>query len=141
MFKLLIVDDEKMTRIGLYKKINWLEIGVTDIQLASNGLQALDISRRFHPNIIITDIKMPKMDGIKFIKELREDLPNCKIIFVTGYADKENLKSAIKLKVVEFVEKPINLSEIKKAVQAAIKEIKNSDSALNDYNETIEILP
>lgn len=139
--KLLIVDDEQMTRTGLKMKIDWLKMGISEVEFACNGLQAFDIARRFCPDIIITDIKMPRMGGIEFVEALRKDLPNCKVIFLTGYAGKENLKSAIKVRAIEFVEKPINLVEIKTAVEMAIREIKEHSNETGDREASTRILP
>lgn len=120
MIRLLIVDDEDETREGLKDFIPWRELGVDTVNVASDGREALTLAVDIKPDIVITDIRMYGMDGITFASELRNLIPMCKIIFISGYSDKENLKSAIQLKAVSFIEKPINIDEVKQAVCDAV---------------------
>lgn len=124
MLKLLIVDDEKMTRDVLANFIPWNAMGIGAIEEAEDGLMALNMALRSKPDIILSDVKMPRMDGIQLAENLRMYLPNCKIIFLSGYSDKEYLKSAIKLKATDYVEKPVNLDEVKQTMETAINELK-----------------
>lgn len=121
MLKLLIVDDEKRTREGLRKCIQWNSIGIGEIQEADDGDTAIDAALTFKPDIILSDIMMPRMTGINFATFIHKALPNSKIIFISGYSDKEYLKSAIELQAISYIEKPVNTSELKATVQAAVK--------------------
>lgn len=121
MIRLIIVDDEDETREGLRDFIPWKDLGIDIIDVASDGFEALELANATKPDIIITDVRMTRMDGITFATKIKEALPKCKIIFISGYSDKEYLKSAIKLKAISYVEKPINFDEIKSAVQDAVK--------------------
>jgi two-component system response regulator YesN len=118
MYQVIIADDEKITRDSLRNIIPWNKLGIEQVITVKNGLEALALAQTFHPNILITDIRMPKMDGLKLATQIRKLFPECKIIFLTGYADKAYLKTAIRLKVNSYIEKPINQEEI----QAAIRE-------------------
>lgn len=120
MIKLLIVDDEKRTRGGLVKCIPWEAMGIDVIEEAEDGVIALEVASRLQPDIVLCDIRMPRMNGIEFATLLREKLEECKIIFISGYSDKEYLKSAIKLKAVSYLEKPINIGELKAVMQNTI---------------------
>ena len=120
MIKLLIVDDEQTTREGLKKFIPWNKLRIDRVQTAKNGVEALQLAEDFKPDILLTDIKMPQMDGILLAAEFRKVHPDCKIIFLSSYSDKEYLKSAIQYKVVDYVEKPVNISEIQKVITAAV---------------------
>lgn len=120
MIKLLIVDDESVTRKGLMKHLNWSELGVDFIEEAAGGLEGLEIAAGFHPDIVLSDIRMPGMDGIQFANRIRTQFPECRIIFISGYSDKEYLKAAIHLNAVSYVEKPIDLDELKDVVKKAI---------------------
>lgn len=112
MIKLIIVDDEILTREGLEKCIPWKSIGINVVGKADDGVMALELSKQLQPDIILCDIKMPKMNGIKFAYEMKEKLPECKIIFISGFMDKEYLLSAIDLQAVNYVEKPININHL-----------------------------
>lgn len=107
MINLLIVDDEKTTRDTLYHKIDWEGLGITSVAVARNGLDALAVCQDFEPDICLCDVKMPKMNGIQLGYCLREKFPDCKIIYLSGYCDKEYLKSAIDLQVVSYIENAI----------------------------------
>lgn len=131
--RLLIVDDERLTREGLRDATNWNDLGISEIQEAVDGLNALSILDTFNPDILLTDVRMPRMDGIKLATELRQINPGCKVIFISGYADKEYLKAAISLKAVQYVEKPIDIEELKEAVKQAVKE--RTDDLHSNENE------
>jgi two-component system response regulator YesN len=138
VIKLLIVEDEQATREGLMSFVPWQELGVDQVMDASDGLQALQICTHFKPDIVLTDVKMPHMDGIQLAMKLRTSFPKCKILFLSSYADKAYLKSAIQLHALDYLEKPVNLDElqehIRNAVMACIDEqnqrLKDSDRDL-----------
>ena len=69
----------------------------------------IEILKDFEPNILLTDVRMPRLNGIDLAFKTRELYPNCMILFMSGYSDKEYLKSAIKLKAINYVEKPIEI--------------------------------
>ena len=77
------------------------------------------------PDILLSDIRMPHMTGIELATIIRKKFPRCKIIFLSGYADKEYLMSAIELKVVNYIEKPIDVVEIRKAVSKAVMQLES----------------
>ncbi|MDI4649823.1 response regulator [Cohnella hashimotonis] len=120
MAKLIIVDDEKSTREGLVQYIPWNSLGIDEVESAGSGPEALEAAARMRPDILLSDIRMPGMNGIEFATRLRLVLPDCKIIFLSGYADKEYLKSAIQLRAVHYLEKPINRPELMRAVRETV---------------------
>lgn len=117
--KLLIVDDEELTRTGVVSSIDWHSLGISEIIQADDGIHGLEAARIHRPEIILCDVRMPRMDGISMLEKLEEILPDCVPIFMSGYSDKEYLKAAIKLKAVNYIEKPIDPSEIYDAVLEA----------------------
>lgn len=117
--KILIADDEILTREGLKKTIDWSRLGITEILESDDGLNALDTAKREHPDIILSDIRMPRLNGLELAHELRKILPDISIIFMSGFSDREYLKAAIRLKAVSYVEKPVNISEIEDAILEA----------------------
>lgn len=121
LIKLLVVEDETVTRKNLIKHMKWNELGVDVIEEARDGIEGLETARRMHPDIIVSDIRMPGMNGIEFTSNIREQLPNCRIIYLSGYSDKEYLKAAIRINAVSYVEKPINIEEFQEAVKKAVQ--------------------
>ena len=118
--KLLIVDDEELTRTGLISSINWESLGITDIFQADDGINGLQMAQTYRPEIILCDVRMPRMDGITMLERLETILPDSIPVFMSGYSDKEYLKAAIKLRAVNYIEKPLNPEEISEALKEAV---------------------
>lgn len=117
--KLLIVDDEILTRNGLISSISWQDLGIDEVFEASDGIEGLKKTQFYKPDIILSDVRMPRMNGIDMLYKVREFLPDTVFIFMSGYSDKEYLKAAIRLRAVNYVEKPLDLQEIEQAVRSA----------------------
>lgn len=117
--KLLIVDDEELTRIGVISSVDWESLGITTILQADDGMNGLEMARLHKPEIILCDVRMPRMTGIAMLEQLEHILPDTVAIFMSGYSDKEYLKAAIKLKAINYIEKPLNPAEIRQAVLEA----------------------
>ena len=118
--KLLIVDDEQITREGIIQSIPFINLGIDEINQADDGINGLTIAESFRPDIILSDVRMPRMDGIQMSIQLKKLYPNCKLIFMSGYSDREYLKSAIQLKVIDYVDKPIRINELTLAINNAV---------------------
>lgn len=118
--KLLIADDEILTRNGLISSIDWESLGIHQIYQAGDGLEAYNAACTLKPDIILSDIRMPRLSGIEFADKLKKTLPDVSLIFMSGYSDKEYLKAAIRLKAVTYVEKPLDLQEVRDSVTDAI---------------------
>lgn len=123
MFKLMIVDDEFITRKGIISQIDFRQFNIDKIQEADDGMKALQVAEVFRPDIVISDIKMPKMDGIAFAFELKKLLPGCRIIFMSAYTELDYYRNAIKLNAISYIEKPIDLEEMKAAVKNAVDDL------------------
>ena len=93
--KLLIVDDDIYTREGLAETIPWNLYGIDDVMQAENGKEALHTVSWYLPDLIITDIRMPQKNGIDFCREAIRLVPDCKIIFITGYMQTEYLQKGV----------------------------------------------
>jgi len=120
--KLLIVDDEKLTREGIISNINWSDLGIQEIYEADDGFNGIEMGRKHKPDIILSDVRMPRKNGIEMARELHKLLPFASIIFMSGYSDKEYLMEAIKLKAVNYVEKPIEEAEMEASIKDALEE-------------------
>jgi len=140
--KIIVVDDEE---IVLSLICDTLEDEGYDIKTASNGEDALKIIEQDTFDLIISDIRMPGIDGIELIKRTREIQPEIGVIFMTGYANLNSAKNAIKQGAFDYIMKPFEISEIRKAVKDAIRikkevEEKSSDhqlSSLSDLNQML----
>lgn len=112
MLKILIVDDEAPTRMRIIKGIDWESHGISQIIQAEDGEEALHLCDTFIPDILLTDVRMPKTDGIELATHLNARFAGLKTIFISGYTDKEYFKSAIRLGAVSYIEKPVDLGEL-----------------------------
>ena len=122
---LLIVEDEAPIRNGLTHLIPWHELGVDQILTAGNGEQAFHLCEHFIPDVLLTDIRMPKMNGLELARKIRVLNPGIKIIFLSSYDEKEYYKAAIKLHAIDFVDKPTRPEVLTAAVQLAVTQLKN----------------
>ena len=118
--RLLLVDDEEYSREGILSLINAGKPAIDEIRTAENGRDGIAVARDFKPDIILADVKMPKIDGLTMCEEIRAFLPHCSIIIISGYSDKEYLKSAIRLSAVNYLEKPFHPQELMDSLQQAI---------------------
>lgn len=112
LYRVLLVDDEEEIREGIIRKIDWENLGYTVVGDAENGLEALEKAEHLHPDVVMTDIKMPFMDGLELGAKLQIIMPSTKLIIFSGFDDFEYAQKAIKLNVAEYVLKPINSAEL-----------------------------
>jgi len=123
MYGMIVVDDKEDIVRGIQKLGNWAEIGVEIIGTASNGADALKLVKKLKPKIIITDIKMPVMDGLKLTQKALEFDETVKIILLSGYDEFMYAQQAMKLGAKEYLLKPATIETISEAVVRAIEEI------------------
>lgn len=123
LFSVLLVDDEKMPREVLKNHIAWEELHIGTVKAAEDGLQALELARQHRPDIVISDVKMPRMNGLELAEQIRGLYPDCQFIFLSGYTDKAYLKGAIKLRAASYVEKPIDLEELTAVLKEVVTEL------------------
>ncbi len=115
---ILVVDDEDEARLGLSKL---LSIKGYKVFTAANGIEALEVLRNNPASIIITDIKMPGMDGLTFLREIKKLIPGVKVVIITGYGEVETYLEAMNLGAIEFLHKPIELNDLFKVIKKVIE--------------------
>ncbi len=120
-YKVILVDDEEEVREAIRKRINWEEIGFTVAGTAENGEEALELAETVEPDVVMTDIQMPFMDGLTLLKRLKEKFPDLRSVIFSGYDDFEYAKEAIRLETEEYILKPVDAEELK-AIFTRIKE-------------------
>lgn len=112
MYSILIVEDEPIIRRGIASLIDFESLGISTVHEVENGEQALQKIREEAPDILLTDINMPKMDGITLAQLVRTEYPQMRIIFLTWYDYVDYLLSAVKIGVEDYILKPVTKSEI-----------------------------
>ncbi|RKP46745.1 DNA-binding response regulator [Cohnella endophytica] len=112
MIKLLLVDDEPIIRRGIRTSIDWEEYGIGIVGEAANGAEALDRSLQLKPQIVVTDIRMPCMDGLELSRHLRNQLPDTRIVILSGYEDFSYAREALSIGVQNYLLKPVGAEEL-----------------------------
>jgi two-component system response regulator YesN len=140
LIKVLIVDDEYLAREGMKKTIPWDDYECNVCGEAQDGLEGIEMARELKPDLIVTDISMPEMNGIEMAKEIRKFLPDCKLIIITGYDEFKYAKAAIKLNAVDFILKPVEEQEFLAAIERAAEASKKSNTNISiSKNDVIRI--
>ena len=112
IYKIMIVDDEADVRNGIVEQIDWESLGFEVATVAENGQDALDKAESCNLDVVLTDIKMPFMDGLTMCEQLSKTHPAVKFIILTGFDEFEYAQSAVRLNVTEYVLKPVNVEEL-----------------------------
>ncbi len=129
MYRLLIVEDESWIRMGLECIMDWKALGVELIPSAANGKEALERVREQTPDIVLTDIRMPEMDGLELMRRLRQAHPQIKLIVISGFGDFSYAQQAIRYGAFSYVLKPIDENTLEAEIRRCIWEIAARDSA------------
>jgi DNA-binding NtrC family response regulator len=117
--RILVVDDEENARLGLSRLLSNEGFLVDSV---SNGFEALSYLRQQEVNLIVTDINMPEMNGISFLKELNKNFPNSNVIMITAYGGVESYIEAMNLGAFEYINKPIKIEELKSILKKIFRE-------------------
>jgi DNA-binding NtrC family response regulator len=117
--RILVVDDEENARIGLSMLLAKEGFVVDSV---SNGFEALNYLRQQEVNLIVTDINMPGMNGIAFLKELNKSFPHNNVIMITAYGGIESYIESMNLGAFEYINKPIKVDELKSILKKIFKE-------------------
>ncbi|MGG7057967.1 response regulator transcription factor [Clostridium tertium] len=135
-YKVLIVDDESILRNGLKHLCNWEDEGFKLIGEAANGKEAIEIIKDKKPNIVITDLIMPEMDGIELAKIIKKDYPNIKVLVLSNISEFEYVKESFKYGIHDYLLKTEASSEsMLPILKNMVKEIDKCNLDYNQYNE------
>ena len=118
MYKVAIIDDEPIIVEGLSKTVDWSKWDAKVVGFAYDGIEGLSLIRKEKPDIVISDIAMPNMDGLAMIAALKSEFPFMQVSILTGYRDFDYAKEAISLGVTRFLLKPSKHEEIEEAITA-----------------------
>lgn len=137
MLKVFLAEDETLIREGLRDNIPWEQYGYRFVGEAADGEMALPLIRKTKPDVLITDIKMPFMDGLSLSRIVREELPKTKIIIISGYDDFEYAREAIAIGVDQYLLKPVTRMNLRKVLQE-LKEKIEQDVEQEDYQTMLQ---
>lgn len=138
MWKVMAADDESYIREALKKLISWEKMGCVLKEIVSNGQELLDCMEEEHPDIVITDIRMPLVDGLEVCKYISEKCPETQVIILSAYSDFEYARTAFRYHACEYVLKVSVLEELPAAVEKAIDNLKKYYKEFEDVPQEEE---
>ncbi len=146
-YKIVVVDDEVEIREGVVRKIEWEELGFEIVGEAENGIEALEIIEMTKPDLVMTDIRMPFMDGLELIEQISVSMPATKIVVFSGFEEFEYAQRAIHLGVEEYILKPISaiqiselLTGMKQRMDEELEKRRDIDLLRKTYLESLPLL-
>lgn len=128
MYKILLVDDEKYISRGLEMGVDWKTINVDTIYTAQNGVEALDIIYQKKPDVVVTDIRMPGMNGLELIQAAKAKYPDLPFIILSGYPDFAYAQKALQYGVFRYLLKPFDLTELTECIRLLLNTIPANES-------------
>jgi len=137
LYSFIIVDDEPEIREGIRDTIPWEQLGFRFAGACANGAEALELAEREPPDVLMTDINMPFMDGLALSERLADLAPATKVLIISGYDDFEYARQAVKLQVYDYIVKPVTPVEFK-AVLVRLKETIDKERAVRQDLERIK---
>lgn len=122
-WKVLIADDEFIIRQGIRESVDWKKLGLCVVAEAEDGEEALELALLHHIDILLVDLNMPIMDGMELMRRVREELPECKIVIITGHDEFAYAQTAIRLQVKDYILKPANPAQLEKVLSQVRQEL------------------
>jgi len=148
MYRLMIADDEESIRNGIARSLPWQEWGYEICGLCADGQQVLDKLEECRPDVVLSDIRMPGMDGVELMQRLSSQHPEIKIVVLSGYSDFEYLNMSIRSRVAEYLLKPTDIDDFEdtfRRLKAAldherVKNIRLTESVLRHFQSWLSDL-
>lgn len=138
MKKVLVVDDEAVSCTMIREMIEEHFVQVGLVAEAGNGKQAVEKALQIQPDVVIMDIEMPLMNGVEAAKRIREQLPECAVVFLTAYAEFEYARQAMRIGAAEFLLKPVDEEELVKVLEKLL--FVESEEENKEPAETLEVV-
>ena len=140
MNRVMIVDDDAIIRKGLSKNIPWSEVGFEVVGTAADGEEACRLFQETQPDVVISDIKMPFLDGLGLARKILARTNDVKIILLTGYDEFDYAKQALELRVFEYVLKPVDHEYLLECVKRAARELQQEREVRRRVKESLPLL-
>lgn len=147
LYRIILADDEEEVRKAMIRKLDWESLGFEVVGDAENGAEALEKIEQLEPEVVMTDIRMPFMDGLALTEQIRRKYPSTKVLIFSGFDDFEYAQQAIKLNVTEYILKPVNVEElseiltrVRSNLDEEIRQRRDVDLLRESYQKSLPIL-
>lgn len=138
MYSMLIADDEEITRKGLCSLPIWASLGIRVVAQAGDGEEALSQIEKLPVHILLTDVKMPCMDGLMLAERVRLKYPHVRIVFVSGYDDVSYIRRALKMSAVDYILKPVDQQELTQCFRRVIEELDQEQNRQDELQQLLD---
>ncbi|ASA20217.1 response regulator transcription factor [Paenibacillus donghaensis] len=136
MYKVLIIDDEEPLREAIQILGDWQGLGVSEVLEATNGLAGLELLRQHRIDLALVDMKMPELNGVQLLQQLETEFPELLTIVISGYNDFEYTRQAIRSRVVDYLLKPVNRTDLNAALRKAMDVLEARRKQASDFIST-----
>lgn len=140
MIKLMVVDDEPVIREGIVNAVDWDALGIEVVGTAGNGRDGMARALTGKPDIVITDIRMPIVDGLHFARELKEKLPKVRVVFLTGYSEFEYAREAVRIGAADYLLKPVNTEDLTRLAGRLANEVRQENATVVNRTQKTALL-
>ena len=129
-YRVLLIDDNQLALESMEKTVPWEENDLKLVGCAANGVQGCQMIRKLHPDIVISDIQMPELDGLTMLEQMKNELANTRVIFITAYDKIEYAAKAIRLSAFDFLMKPVKNEDLLQSLHRAVQSMDREHSIL-----------
>lgn len=139
MLKVIIVEDEDIIRLGLEKTLDWAAMGASVVGTAADGAEGLALIEREHPDVVLTDIRMPRLGGLEMARKAREAQPALSVVFLTSYAEFDYAREAVRLGAADYLLKPVDEAALRAVLRKLAAQKGEADPpALVDWRPLLD---
>ena len=137
MYKVIVIDDEMLVRRGIVMETDWQALNCVVVAEAGNGIEGLEAVRKYHPDLLICDIRMPKMDGIEMLERLRQAGKTTHVIILTAYDSFSYVQTALRLEAVDYLLKPFAFDDFTRAAMKVKRQFELEHRAVMQVDDVV----
>lgn len=139
MYKVLVIDDELMIKRSLSALIQRSGTDFEVVGEAENGCEGLELARQHHPHLVLTDIRMPKLDGLELVEELNRLMPDVMTVLVSGYGEFDYAQHALRHGVFDYLLKPVKPHEVMRVLENAQNRLRQTESHRRERQDWLRV--
>ena len=134
MLKMIIIDYERLIRNGLTDYLDWNALGIEIAAVCADGREGMQAIRDCRPDIVLTDIAMPVLDGVELLKEARSEGNGCQFIFISSYSEFRYAQEAVKYGAFDYLLKPLEPAALEECIRRCVAQLQSSPAVVPPYH-------